>query len=92
VLLAGLGAPVGLAILLSQMDESVTRLGRLRELGYPVLGAVSMVRSSLGRARLYIQGLSLAASVLLLVVAYGGIATGVVNHYKVFFTWIIAHT
>src|ERR1051325_11091078 len=35
VLLAGLAAPVGLAIVLSQVDQSIYDLGRLREFGYP---------------------------------------------------------
>lgn len=46
VVLAGIGGGVGFALLLSQMDDSFSSVGRLREAyGLPVLGAVSSIVS-----------------------------------------------
>jgi polysaccharide chain length determinant protein (PEP-CTERM system associated) len=91
VLLAGLGAPVGLAILLSQTDRSIADLGRLRELGHPVLGAVSMVQRPFGRPMLYAQSLGISASLLLLLIVYGGLTTQVMDKHRVILSWISAH-
>ena len=85
VLLAGLGAPVGLAIVLSQVDESISDLGRLRDLGYPVLGGISMVRSLRTGPRLYAQTVGIGASLLVLLLVYGGLASQVITKQKVFF-------
>jgi hypothetical protein len=92
VLLAGLGAPVGLAIVLSQTDRSISNLGRLRELGYPTLGAVSWLRPPLSRSSAYAQNLAMGASFLLLFVIYGGLTTGMITKYEVVFSWINALT
>jgi len=83
VLLAGLGAAAGLAFLLSQTDQSVTELGQLRELGIPVLGGLSMVRST-RRHRLYFQGLSVLTALLILFALYGGLAIHSLPHGKGF--------
>jgi polysaccharide chain length determinant protein (PEP-CTERM system associated) len=85
VLLAGLGAPVGLAIVLSQVDQPISDLGRLRDLGYPVLGGISMVRSLRTRPRLYAQTVGIGASLLILLLVYGGLASQVITKQKVFF-------
>lgn len=92
VLLAGLGAPVGLAILLSQTDRSISDLGRLRQLGYPILGAVSLMRAPVNRSSAYTQTLAMGTSLLLLLVIYGALTTGVMNKYKVVISWINIHT
>lgn len=91
VLLAGLGAPIGLAVLLSQIDRSITDLGRLRELGHPVLGAVSMIRRPPRRPHLYAQTLGIGASFLLLLVIYGGLTAHTMTQDKVIISWISAH-
>lgn len=91
VLLAGLGAPIGLAFLLSQADRSVADLGRLRELGHPVLGAVSMVRMPARRPHQYAQTLGISASFLLLLVVYGGLTAHNMTQDKVILSWISAH-
>ena len=85
VLLAGIAAPVALAILFSQMDQSIGDLGRLRDLGYPVLGGISMVRSLRTRPRLYAQTAGIGASLVILLLVYGGLASQVITKQKVFF-------
>jgi len=83
-LVAGVGAAGGLALLLSQLDQSISDLGRLRELGFPVLGGISIVPSLLRRTRIYPQALTIGASVLLLFIAYAGLAGRVMNHKFLF--------
>ena len=92
VLLAGLGAPVGLAIVLSQLDSSISDVGRLRQLGYPILGGISLL-PSFNRPKLYAQTAGVAASIFLLFAVYGGLATEFINNHKALLPWmIIAHT
>jgi polysaccharide chain length determinant protein (PEP-CTERM system associated) len=85
VLLGGLGAAAALPIVLSQMDQSISDVGRLRELGPPVLGGISLVPSSTRRIKLYSLGLTVAASIVLLLVVYGGLASRMITHNKVLF-------
>jgi hypothetical protein len=82
---AGLGVTGALAILLSQLDRSISDLSRLRELGFPVLGGISIVPSLLKRTQIYPQILSLCASVLLLLIVYAGLAGRVILGQKVVF-------
>lgn len=91
VLVAGLGAPIGLAVLLSQIDRSIADLGRLRELGHPVLGAVSMLRRPVHRPRIYAQSLAITVSFLLLLGIYGGLTAHTMTQDKVILSWISAH-
>ena len=85
VLLGGFGAAGGLAILLSQTDRSISDTSRLRELGLPILGGISLVPSLTRRMRVYPQSLTLAASILLLVAVYGGLASRLITYQKVLF-------
>jgi polysaccharide chain length determinant protein (PEP-CTERM system associated) len=82
VLLAGLGAAAALPIILSQMDQSVSDVVRLRELGPPVLGGISLVPSSTPRIKTHSGGLTVAASIVLLLVVYGGLASRMITHNR----------
>jgi polysaccharide chain length determinant protein (PEP-CTERM system associated) len=79
VLIGGLGAPVALSVVLSQTDRSVSDIGHLRNLGFPVLGGISRVGGGEEQRRGYGPQLVIAAMVLLLLVVYGGLATRVNN-------------
>jgi polysaccharide chain length determinant protein (PEP-CTERM system associated) len=84
VLIAGLGAAAGLAILLAQADSSIADLGRLRELGQPVLGGISLAPAPRRqRLRLYPQAVGITLAVLCLIAVYGGLAAEVVSKHKV---------
>lgn len=73
VLLGGLGAGAALAFLLTQFDRSFHTLDDLRELGFPVVGGVSMMAVAVPFARrIFSLGLFAAAVVAPLVV-YGGL-------------------
>ena len=69
VLGAGVLAGIGLALLLVQMDQSFHTIDDLRDLGFPVVGGVSMIGASvpLGRQLVRIGSFSLAAAVPLIV-------------------------
>ncbi|HTT79720.1 MAG TPA: XrtA system polysaccharide chain length determinant [Stellaceae bacterium] len=84
VLLAGLGAAAGLALLLAQTDESTNDIGQLRELGVPVLGAISAIIQP-HRRRVYFQGVTLLTALLVLIAMYGGLAIHQLPHGKGFF-------
>jgi hypothetical protein len=64
VLVAGLAAGVGLALLLVQMDQSFHTVEDLRDMGFPVVGGVSLIRQAvpLGRRVLTIGAFAIAAS------------------------------
>lgn len=72
VLAGGIGAAVALAILISELDRSISDLGQLRGFGFPVLGGISTVSRAQSRA-LYPQYAILAAAVLLLFAVYAGL-------------------
>ncbi len=73
VLAAGLAAGVGLALLLVQMDQSFHTVEDLRDLGFPVVGGVSMINDavSLMRRAVTIGAFAIAASAP--VVLYSGL-------------------
>jgi polysaccharide chain length determinant protein (PEP-CTERM system associated) len=83
VLLAGLAAPAGLAFLFSQLDQSMTDVGQLREIGVPVLGGISVFQPA-RRRHMYFQGLSVVTALLLLFAVYGGLAIRTLPHTKGF--------
>jgi polysaccharide chain length determinant protein (PEP-CTERM system associated) len=84
VLLAGLGTAVGLAVLLTQLDDSVGDLGQLRDLGQPVLGGISMAAAPRQRhLHLHPQAVGIALAVLVLVGVYGGLAVEIISNHKV---------
>ncbi len=74
VLLAGLGAAAGLALLLAQLDQSVNDVGQLRGIGVPVLGGISALKPVRGRRTIYLQGMTVVTALLMLVAVYGGLA------------------
>ncbi len=73
VLIAGLGAGVGAAFLLVQLDRSFSTLSGLRSFGVPVLGSISLVNLYGTRRRAVHQATGLAASVFALLVIYGAL-------------------
>lgn len=80
VLAGGLGAAVALAILISELDQSVNDVRDLRAFGLPVLGGISMVAGHRNRAS-YPQAAALAAAMLLLLAVYGGLSQGLILHH-----------
>ncbi len=80
VLIAGLGAAAGLALLLTQSDNSIADLGQLRELGQPVLGGISLAPAPRRRRlRFYPQAVGITLAVLVLIAVYGGLAAEIVS-------------
>lgn len=73
VFLAGICSAIGLAILLYQTDRSIQNLGGLGELGFPVLGGISMI-STVHRKVMSMQIASVATAMFILIVLYGGLA------------------
>jgi polysaccharide chain length determinant protein (PEP-CTERM system associated) len=73
VLLAGLGAGVGLAILLLQFDQSFHSVADLRALGLPVVGGISLEGMAVPLRRRLFSAASFAMAVLLLCAVYGAL-------------------
>ncbi|NKE45424.1 hypothetical protein HB662_11610 [Roseomonas frigidaquae] len=69
VLVVGLGAGVGLVLLLMQFDRSFYTLADLRRIGLPVLGAVSAPP----RRGAVLSGIGFAGGLALLFVAFGAV-------------------
>jgi hypothetical protein len=72
VLLLGIGAGGGVALLLSQFDRSFRTTSDLRELGLPVLGSVSLLATGIAPRRMFAT-LGFAFGVLALMVVFGGL-------------------
>ncbi len=85
VLLAGIGAGVAMTFALSQIDDSIPNLLRLRaSFALPVLGAVSAIVSTAQRRRQVLELSSFAMVAIGLFTAYGGlIAIEVLNFLKI---------
>ncbi|HJU17006.1 MAG TPA: XrtA system polysaccharide chain length determinant [Stellaceae bacterium] len=83
VLLAGLGAAAGLAVLLAQSDRSIGEPGQLRDFGRPVLGGVSLIPSPRRRLVLYPQAVGITLAFLVLIAVYGGLAAELAVNHKV---------
>ena len=73
VLLGGLGAGVALAFLLTQLDQSFHTVDDLRNLGFPVVGGVSMMAASASVMRRMFALGTFAAAVAVPIVCYGGL-------------------
>ena len=73
VLIAGLAAGVGLALVLVQLDQSFHTTDDLRHLGYPVVGGVSLLGATVPLLRRLITVSSFAAAIILPCVIYGGL-------------------
>ncbi len=79
VLLIGLLAGGGLAVLLVQFDQSFHTIDELRDLGLPVAGGISMLNIASTRGRLT-AAMAFAASVAALVAVYGGLVYRLLQH------------
>jgi len=78
VLVAGMGAGVVIVLLLSQMDRSFNTVDDLRNLGLPVLGGISIIRTrSIFRRLMVLMRFATAVGVLVLV--YGGLVLHVLR-------------
>jgi polysaccharide chain length determinant protein (PEP-CTERM system associated) len=73
VLVAGLGAGIGAAFLLVQLDRSFSTLASLRTIGLPVLGTISRVHLLDVRRRSVRALAGLAASTAALLIIYGAL-------------------
>ncbi len=74
VLVAAIGGGIAFAYALSQIDDSITNLWRLREsFALPVLGSVSAMMSAAQRRRQALELSSFAMIVIGLLTAYGGL-------------------
>ena len=73
VLAAGLAAGAGLALLLVQLDQSFHSLEDLRDLGFPVVGGVSMLAASIPFSRRLFAVASFGLAVAIPAVVYGGL-------------------
>lgn len=72
VLLAGLGAGVGVTVLISQLDKSFATVDDLRSLGLPVLGGISVLGLAPLRQRLMVAA-RFSVAVMVLIGLYGGL-------------------
>jgi polysaccharide chain length determinant protein (PEP-CTERM system associated) len=78
VLLAGLAAGAGLAVLLTLLDDSLSTIAKMRRtFAYPVLGAVSRLTTSVERRRKAMAIVGFAAATGALVVVYGGVMVAI---------------
>ena len=73
VLVAGLAAGLGLALVLVQLDQSFHTTDDLRNLGYPVVGGVSLLGATVPFVRRLITVSSFAFAVILPCLVYGGL-------------------
>ena len=78
VLLGGLGAGIGLTILLGQLDRSFSTVDDLRKLGLPVLGGISVLGLIPLRQRL-MAVVRFGAAVGVLVCVYGGLVVHILR-------------
>jgi polysaccharide chain length determinant protein (PEP-CTERM system associated) len=73
-LIAGLGAGVGVAFVLSQIDSSFSTVTSLQSLGLPILGSISVISAFDRKPRYWFLGTkAFGVAVLMLVVTYGGL-------------------
>jgi polysaccharide chain length determinant protein (PEP-CTERM system associated) len=74
VLVAGLGAGVGVAFVLSQIDSSFSTTTALQSLGLPILGSISVIGAFERKPRYWFMGAkAFAVAVAMLVIVYGGL-------------------
>jgi polysaccharide chain length determinant protein (PEP-CTERM system associated) len=78
VLLGGMAAGVVIVLLLSQMDRSFNTVDELRNLGLPVLGGISIIRTRSIFRRLMVF-MRFATAVAVLVLVYGGLVMHVLH-------------
>ena len=73
VLFAGLAAGLGLAVCLAQLDQSFRTTDDLRNLGYPVVGGVSLLGATVPLFRRMLTVGTFAVSIMLPCLIYGGL-------------------
>ena len=73
VLAAGLGAGAALAFLLVQMDQSFHSTDDLRQLGFPVVGGVSMLAAAMPFSRRLLGVVTFGIALAIPAVVYGGL-------------------
>ena len=74
VFIFGIGVGVGFAFLLSQLDESISHVEQMRRvIGRPVLGSVSVLKTSLDLQVRRVGALAYGAAFAALVLAYAGL-------------------
>jgi uncharacterized protein involved in exopolysaccharide biosynthesis len=78
VLLAGLGAAVGVPILLAQLDRSFAEIDDLRILGLPVLGGISLLGTRPLRQTLRVA-LPVGLAFMVLFAIYGGLLVHILH-------------
>jgi hypothetical protein len=83
VLVAAIGAAVGLPILLLQFDKSFTSLTSVRVLGFPVLGSISWVIMPAARRRIGFQVAALCASMCVLIGIYAVLLAHSAGLYRI---------
>lgn len=84
VLVAGLGAGVGVAFVLSQIDSSFSTTTSLQSLGLPILGSISVISAFDRKPRYWFMGTkAFGFAVVMLVVVYGGLLLAFIGqHHK----------
>ncbi len=84
VLVAGMGAGIGVAFVLSQIDSSYSTTTALQALGLPILGSISVINSFDRRPKhWFLSAKAFAAAVVMLVVIYGGLLFAFIGmHHK----------
>ncbi|HEX3665448.1 MAG TPA: XrtA system polysaccharide chain length determinant [Rhizomicrobium sp.] len=81
--LAGIGAGLAAPILLAQIHPTFTSPARLRELGLPVAGAVTVVRAAARRGMTAgVAGAVFATAAASLLLVYGGLIFAVTGLYR----------
>ncbi|HVB67133.1 MAG TPA: XrtA system polysaccharide chain length determinant [Acetobacteraceae bacterium] len=78
VLMAGLGAAVGLPILLAQLDRSFAEVDDLRILGLPVLGGISLLGTRPLRQTIRVA-LPIGLAFIVLFAIYGGLLVHILH-------------
>ena len=73
VLVAGLAAGIGLALVLVQLDQSFHTTDDLRHLGYPVVGGVSLLGATVPLFRRLVTVSSFAVAIIVPCIIYGGL-------------------
>ena len=73
VLFAGLAAGIGLALVLVQLDQSFHTTDDLRNLGYPVVGGVSLLGATVPLMRRLVSVSSFAVALIVPCLIYGGL-------------------
>lgn len=79
VLFAGLAGGLGAAMLIAEMDASFQSIDDLRELGLPVIGAISVIAVTQSIWRRVLRAGSFATAVVLLCAVYGGLLRRIIE-------------